>query len=110
MAEEHQIFGFKPIPYCIKVFSLNAFPMQPGSAGRKAAAGVEVTLTEAPKKEYVSIYSTDMYRGVIVPVYGDRSIGRIMRAGGKTGSAGRKAAEEAAGGDDDQSFRFEAFS
>ena len=39
-------------------------------------------MTETPKKGHMSIYSTDLYRGVIVPVFGNESIGRVVRAGG----------------------------
>ena len=40
------------------------------------------TLAETPKKGSLSIYSTNLYRGVIIPVFGNRSIGLIVRAGG----------------------------
>jgi len=39
-------------------------------------------LTETPKKGSLSIFSTDLYRGVIIPIFGNQSIGRIVRAGG----------------------------
>jgi len=40
------------------------------------------TLTETPKKGSMSINSTGLYRGVIIPIFGNQSIGRIVRAGG----------------------------
>jgi len=43
------------------------------------------TLTENPKKRYVSIYSTDLHRGRIIPIFGNQSIGRIVRAHGLVG-------------------------
>ena len=41
-----------------------------------------LTLTETQEKGSPSIYSTDSHRGVIVPILGNQSIGRIVRAGG----------------------------
>ena len=38
-------------------------------------------LKETPKKGCLSIVSTDLYRGVIIPIFGNQSIGRIVRAG-----------------------------
>ena len=40
------------------------------------------SLTEIPKREYLSIYPTGLYRRVIIPIFGYPSIGRIVRAGG----------------------------
>ena len=51
--------------------------------GRNAAAlELRFALTGTPKKGSLSIYSNDSYWGVIVPVFGNQSIGRIVRAGG----------------------------
>ena len=36
------------------------------------------TVTETPKKGSQSIYSTDLYRGVIIPIFGNLSICRIL--------------------------------
>ena len=38
--------------------------------------------TETPNRGSLSIYSTDLYRGVIIPIFGNEPIGRIVRAGG----------------------------
>ena len=40
------------------------------------------SLTETPRKGSLSIRSTGLYRGVIIPVVGNESIGRIVKAGG----------------------------
>jgi len=39
------------------------------------------TLTETPQKGSMSFYSTDLYRGVIIPIFRNESIGQILRAG-----------------------------
>jgi len=43
---------------------------------------LKFTLTETPKRGFMSIYSTDLYQGVIMSIFGNRSMGRIVRAGG----------------------------
>ena len=37
------------------------------------------TLTATPKRGFLSIYLTDLYRGVIIPVFENQSIGRRQR-------------------------------
>ena len=41
---------------------------------------VGFTLTETPKKRPLSICSNDLYRGVIIPIFENQSVGRIVRA------------------------------
>ena len=48
-------------------------------------------LAETPKKVYLSIYSTDLYRRVNIPIFGNQSIGREASGRGRRRRAARPA-------------------
>ena len=45
--------------------------------------GLRFTLTQTPQRGCLSIYSTDSYRGVTIPIFGNQLIGQIVKAGGR---------------------------
>ena len=47
----------------------------------QSISGLIFTLTETPKKMSLSIYSTDLYRVMIITIFENESMGRIVRAG-----------------------------
>jgi hypothetical protein len=53
---------------------------QPSRSDQIDLLALRFTFTETPETESPSIYSNDLYRGVIIPIFGNQSIGRIVRA------------------------------
>ena len=61
----------------------NCFELSPTNLHDKTKSTsleLRFTLTEIPQKGFLSIYSTDLQWGVIIPIFGNQSICRIVRA------------------------------
>ena len=58
------------------ILKCGPLPTNPHDETKSTNLNLEIYLDRPPKKMRLSIYSSELYQGVMIPIFGNRSIGR----------------------------------